>query len=69
MNSNIKYIEVKYLSDIGLAKITVRDEKGLRSRHFTLKQAVNFMFKHGHVWEWFKDDNGNDTAVWEKEEG
>lgn len=61
------YTEVTFLTD-NTARIIERDSEGLKSRKVVkANQAMCWMVKQGKVWEWFKNDEGNEVAVWEKE--
>ena len=61
------YTEITFLPD-NTARIVERDSEGLK-RRTTMEAgpAMVWMVKQGKVWEWYRDEDGNEIAVWEKE--
>lgn len=62
------YILVTFFNN-DTAKIEYHKNGMLKSQSFVkANSALVWMIKQEKVWEWFKDDEDNETAVWEKEE-
>ena len=61
------YIKITFFAD-DTAQIVECDSEGLKSRKTTRAlRAVFWMSTQEKTWKWYKDDEGNKVAIWEKE--
>lgn len=62
------YTLITFFND-DTAKIEYHENGMLKSQNFVkANSALVWMVKQEKVWKWFKDDEGNEIAIWEKEE-